>query len=142
MASASREASAELIVRGTLSAKVTYRRDCRAERWHLDLTVRHSRPWGARVSFERTQEAGRMSPSACSAGASRWGLPHEQVTVGVSGREAHGGVHDGLVFDGGQSAQPGLSTTPVVGPLDPGDDRDPEFFSGPPPLTIRTFFES
>src|SRR5699024_12828923 len=33
------------------------------------------------------------------------GLPHDQVTVGVSGREAHGRVHDGLVFDGGQSAQ-------------------------------------
>ncbi|WP_162604308.1 MULTISPECIES: hypothetical protein, partial [unclassified Kocuria] len=42
------------------------------------------------------------------------GLPHEQVTVGVSGREAHGGVHDGLVFDGGQSTQTGLSTAAVI----------------------------
>ncbi|MFE5777577.1 GlsB/YeaQ/YmgE family stress response membrane protein, partial [Brachybacterium sp. NPDC056505] len=31
------------------------------------------------------------------------GLPHDQVTVVVSGREAHGRFHDGLVFDGGQS---------------------------------------
>lgn len=65
------------------------------------------------------------------------GLPHDQVTVVVSGREVHGGVHDGLVFDGRQSAQAGLSTTPVVGPLDPSDHRDPELFSGPPPLAVQ-----
>lgn len=52
------------------------------------------------------------------------GLPHDQVAVGVSGREGHGGVHDGLVLDGRQSAQAGLSTTPVIGPLDPSDHRD------------------
>src|SRR5699024_1561606 len=49
------------------------------------------------------------------------GLPHDQVTVGVSGREAHGRVHDGLVFDGGQSAQAGLPAAAVIGPLDPGN---------------------
>ena len=39
--------------------------------------------------------------------------------LGLSGRGVHGGVHDVLVFDGGQSAQAGLSATSVVGPLDP-----------------------
>lgn len=65
------------------------------------------------------------------------GLPHDQVTVAVSGREAHGRVHDRLVFDGGQSAQTGLPAASVVGPLDPGDDRDPELFSGPPPFAVQ-----
>lgn len=57
------------------------------------------------------------------------GLPREQVTVAMSGRDAHGRVHDGLVFDGGQLAQAGLSASSVVGPLYP-DDRDPELFWG------------
>ena len=65
------------------------------------------------------------------------GLPHDQVTVGVSGREAHGRVHDGLVFDGGQSAQTGLSAASVIRPFDPGDDCDSELFSGPPTLTVQ-----
>src|SRR5699024_1030767 len=65
------------------------------------------------------------------------GLPHDQVTVGVSGREAHGRVHDGLVFDGGQSAQAGLPAAAVIGPLDPGNDRDPELLSGPPALAVQ-----
>ena len=65
------------------------------------------------------------------------GLPHEQVTVGVSGREAHGGVHDGLVFDGGQSTQTGLSTAAVILAFDPGNDRDPQFVAGPPPLPVQ-----
>src|SRR5690625_6658629 len=68
---------------------------------------------------------------------SSMGLPHAQVTVGVSGREIHGGVHDGLVFDGGQSAQAGLSATTVVGAFDPGDDRDAELFSSPPALAVQ-----
>ena len=76
-----------------------------------------------------------MKPSR--AWPNTWGLPHEQVTVGVSGREAHGRVHDGLVFDGGQLIEAGLSATAVVGPLDPGDDRDSELFSGPPALAIQ-----
>lgn len=59
------------------------------------------------------------------------------MTVGVSGREAHGRVHDGLVFDGGQSAQTGLPASSVVGPLDPGDDRDAQLLSGPPPLAVQ-----
>src|SRR5699024_4987730 len=52
-------------------------------------------------------------------------LPHDQVTVGVSGREAHGGVHDRLIFDGRQSAQAGLSMAAVISPLDPGNNRYP-----------------
>ena len=52
------------------------------------------------------------------------------------GRQADGRVHDGLVLDGGQSAQASLSATTVVGPLDPGDDRDPQLFSSPPSLAV------
>ena len=55
----------------------------------------------------------------------------------MSGREVHGWVHDGLVFDGGQSAQAGLSAASVIGPLDPGDDRDPQLLSGPPALAVQ-----
>ncbi len=73
------------------------------------------------------------------------GLLHDQMTVGVLGRECHGGVHDGLVFDGGQPAQSGLPSAPVVGPLDPGggtsrlrgNDGDAELFSGASPLTVQ-----
>src|SRR5699024_591985 len=46
-------------------------------------------------------------------------------------------MHEGLVLDGGQSAQASLSATTVVGPLDPDDDRDPYLFSSPPPLSIQ-----
>ncbi len=38
---------------------------------------------------------------------------------------------------GGQSAQVGLPATAVVSALDPGDDRDAELFSGPPPLAVQ-----
>lgn len=65
------------------------------------------------------------------------GLPHDQVTVGGSGREGHGRVHDGLVIDGGQSAQASLPATAVIGPLDPRDDRYAKLFSGPPALAIQ-----
>ena len=65
------------------------------------------------------------------------GLPHDQVTVVGSGREAHGRVHDGLVFDGGQSAQASLSATAVIGPLDPSDDRDPQLLSRPLELAVQ-----
>src|SRR5699024_3217445 len=52
---------------------------------------------------------------------------------------SEGSLHhfQGLDLDGRQSAQPGLSTTPVVGLLDPGDDRDAELFSGPPTLAVQ-----
>ena len=53
------------------------------------------------------------------------------------GRKAHGWVHDGLVFDGGQSAQASLSAASMIGPFDPGDDRDSEFFSGPPAASVQ-----
>lgn len=55
----------------------------------------------------------------------------------MSSREGRGGVHDGLVFDEGQSAQAGLSAASVVGPLDPDDDGDSQLFSGPPALAIQ-----
>src|SRR5699024_1887353 len=38
---------------------------------------------------------------------------------------------------GGQSTQAGLPASSVVGPLDPGDDGDPQLFSGPPALAIQ-----
>ena len=62
---------------------------------------------------------------------------HVEVTVGVSGRASHGWVHDGLIFDGGQSAQAGLTTAVVILAFDPGDDRDPELVAGPPPLAVQ-----
>jgi hypothetical protein len=44
------------------------------------------------------------------------------------------GLHDGFELDGRQPTEAGLTATPVVGPLDPGHDRDPQFFaSGPDP---------
>src|SRR5699024_7723203 len=46
-------------------------------------------------------------------------------------------VHDGLIFDRGQSAQAGLPTAPAIGPLDRGIDRDPELFACPSPLAIE-----
>lgn len=55
----------------------------------------------------------------------------------MSGREAHGGVHDGLVFDGGQKAQASVPAATVVGAFDPGDDRDAELFSAPPTLAVQ-----
>ena len=61
------------------------------------------------------------------------------------GRQADGRVHDGLVLDGGQSTQAGLSAASVVSPLDPGggtsrlrgNDRDPQLVSGPPALAVQ-----
>ncbi len=47
---------------------------------------------------------------------------------------------DRLVFDGGQSAEPVLPATAVVGPFDPGEDRDPQLLAGLPHLAVRTFF--
>ena len=34
-------------------------------------------------------------------------------------------------------AQAGLSAAAVIGPLDPGDDRNPELVSGPPALAVQ-----
>lgn len=56
------------------------------------------------------------------------------MTVVLSGRQADGGGHDGLVFDGRQAS---LATTSVTGPLGPGDDRDPELLSRMPSLPVQ-----
>ena len=53
------------------------------------------------------------------------GLPPVWLT-GFSGREGCGLVHDGFVLDGRQSAQAFLASATVVGPFDPGDDREAE----------------
>src|SRR5699024_10711885 len=45
--------------------------------------------------------------------------------------------HDYLVLDRGQTAETGLATATVVGPFDPGDDRDPEFLSGGPRASVQ-----
>src|SRR5690606_2322565 len=44
---------------------------------------------------------------------------------------------DGLELNGGQPAEGGLATTAVVGPLDPGHDRDPELLPGGPVPAIQ-----
>lgn len=50
------------------------------------------------------------------------------------GRQGGGRVDDGLVFDGRQSAQPGLPAPAVIGPLDPRDDRGTELIAAAPRL--------
>src|SRR5699024_7786698 len=80
--------------------------------------------WGLSGSRTRTQ---RLPTS--------WDWCAIRCQLGL-GRQADGRVHDGLVLDGGQSAQAGLSASSVVGPLDPGDDRDPQLFSSPPSLAV------
>jgi hypothetical protein len=45
--------------------------------------------------------------------------------------------HDGLEFDGGQSAEQGLSAASLLGPLDPGHDRDPSFLTGGPGTAVE-----
>lgn len=45
--------------------------------------------------------------------------------------------HDGLELDRGQSAQRGLPSAAVVGPLDPGDDRDSQLLAGRPATPIQ-----
>ena len=47
------------------------------------------------------------------------------------------GGHDGLVLDGGQSAEAGLASAAVVGPFDPGDDRDPQLLAGGPAAPVQ-----
>ena len=41
---------------------------------------------------------------------------------------------------GGQSAEGVLPAASVVGPLDPGDDRDPQFLAGLPLAAVEDFF--
>jgi hypothetical protein len=48
--------------------------------------------------------------------------------------------HDGLEFDGSQSAKGGLASSTVVGPFDPGDDCDPELFAGVPAAAVQHVF--
>ena len=45
--------------------------------------------------------------------------------------------HDGLELDGGQSSERGLSAPAVVGPFDPGHDRDPELLAGGPAADVE-----
>src|SRR5690606_31578879 len=51
---------------------------------------------------------------------------------GQSRREGDVLGHAGLELDGRQTAQAGLATSPVVGALDPGDDRDAQLLAGGP----------
>ena len=55
----------------------------------------------------------------------------------MSSREAHGWVHDGLALPRGQTAQTDLSAAPVVGPFDPGDNRDPQLVTGLPATAVE-----
>ena len=45
--------------------------------------------------------------------------------------------HDGFELDGGQSAETSLSSSAVVGPLDPGHHRDSKVLAGDPSLTVQ-----
>ena len=55
----------------------------------------------------------------------------------VSGREVRGWVHDGLVLNLGQTAQANLPTAPVVGPFDPGDNREAQLVTDPPATAVE-----
>ena len=48
-----------------------------------------------------------------------------------------GSGHDGLVLDRGQSAECVLAASVVVGPFDPGHDRDPELLAGVPAAAVE-----
>ena len=74
--------------------------------------------------------SGDSSP-ACSASVQPLGLLHDQVTATSRGQSDRRG-HDGLVLDRGQPAQPALPPTAVVGPLNPGHDRDPQLLPSDP----------
>lgn len=45
--------------------------------------------------------------------------------------------HDGLEFDGRQMSEAVQSAPPVVGPFDPGDDRDAQLFSRGPGASVE-----
>ena len=64
------------------------------------------------------------------------GLLHVLVIVGL-GRHGDGLVHDGLVFDGRQSAEGVLAPAAVVSRLGSGHDRDTEFVAACPPLPVQ-----
>src|SRR3954454_8952932 len=53
------------------------------------------------------------------------------------GRPGGGCGHDEFVLDGGQPAERYLSRASVVGPLDPGDDRDTQLFAGGPGAPVE-----
>lgn len=44
---------------------------------------------------------------------------------------------EGLVFDRGESSEGALAAAPVVGGFDPGDDRQAQFITGVPALTVQ-----
>src|SRR5690606_40101023 len=46
-------------------------------------------------------------------------------------------AHDDLELDRGQSCESGLASATVVGPFDPGHDRDPQLLSGGPSLPVQ-----
>ena len=45
--------------------------------------------------------------------------------------------YDGREFDRGQPSQSGLSAAAVVGPLDPGHDRDAQLLAGGPGAAVQ-----
>jgi len=46
-------------------------------------------------------------------------------------------VHDGFVLDGRQTVEAFLASATVVGPFDPGDDREAEVFAGGPAAPVE-----
>ena len=60
----------------------------------------------------------------------------DSICLGFSGRVS-GLCVDYLELDRGESTQPSLSSSAVVGPLDPGHDLEPKFLPGLPPFLIQ-----
>jgi len=53
------------------------------------------------------------------------------------GRKGHGGSHGGLELDGRQASESVLGSTLVVGPFDPGHDRQAQFLEGVPASLVE-----
>lgn len=54
-----------------------------------------------------------------------------------SGREGRGLGVDHLELEGGQFAEGSLSSAAVVGPFEPGHDRESQFVAGGPPTFVE-----
>src|ERR1039458_538034 len=73
----------------------------------------------------------RGGPLVTDSSAASWrrGLPRLWLTRGLGGSGGVCGLVDCLVFDGREAAESSLPAPPVVGALDPGDDRQAQLLS-------------
>ena len=65
------------------------------------------------------------------------GLPRLQLTRRVWLSSRGSGQLECLVLDGCEASQSALSASAVVGPFDPGDDRQPQVLPGCPALPVE-----